>query len=432
MPVQKAGHVIWLISACLTGASAAASEAVSSLHLAQSATGRLTQRVDSAGRRLRQKRAERHQQLRYGEQAARSNGEAFEVQVPAQVVTPANLTEPTAFPPPPPQLDPYQDMQPLDTRIGHFLINNLIESPTLTPPPSNAAMDVAFACNVIAKWPEKVAITAPDPCTGIKTNQEGDAIMDLGSWMDRSSDTPLLTWQEVCLWMDTANREPAPLVQYNYQGDLLSVSQEKISLIGTQIALRDCQYQERYTLEEKTIHQDGEADARACKEYNSCDGVVYLQYTMRNEAGEVVATTQYLPLFPESFTIIDATGAEIASVSRSGWDPYHVDCANDKERAWDLTFAPNPPGVFARVTERQWIGQMITMIAIRDNKRGPDGHVTMCKCGMYKLAVRGFVMLFLCCCCTCLPMFIWICISAPLHEKFYNFEKKWCPRRRKS
>jgi len=43
---------------------------------------------------------------------------------------------PTALPPLAPTLNPRDDMQPLDTRLGDYIKKQFVEAPTVTPPPT--------------------------------------------------------------------------------------------------------------------------------------------------------------------------------------------------------------------------------------------------------------------------------------------------------
>jgi len=96
--------------------------------------------------------------------AVRSTLTAKEKQAPAPVFIVkmglANVTEPTPYPPPPPVLHPWKEMQPLDTAIGNYLISGLIAQPTVTPPPSQSSLDLAFACPALLTWPTEVSAPA--------------------------------------------------------------------------------------------------------------------------------------------------------------------------------------------------------------------------------------------------------------------------------
>jgi len=395
-----------------TGASAAASTAATTAN---------------ADRHFRARRAERHRHSSHGGQVAASFLALGGRQVPpgVETVSLANLTEPTAIPPPPPALEPYKDNQPFDTAIGNFFVSRLVEKPTVTPPPSQASIELAYGCPTLLNWPIEVAVGAPDPCADMKTN---------ASWTDNSDENAakIVSWSQDCAMFDLANRDASPLVSYELpNGDLLGASQEKTTLKRTIIELRDCQYTTRYTVQERLIHQSGKPDDNACSKYGACDGVVYLQYVMKDAIDKTVAITPYLNLFPEVFEINDAAGNKIATASRAGWDPMHSDCSNSISRHWLLRFAESPAGVFATVTERQWIAQMMTMIALRDSRRGSDGLVTMSECQIFKMFITGLSLLAFLCCACCVPMCCYLIVSAPMHERLHFLEKRWCPRKKK-
>lgn len=394
-----------------TGASAAASTAATMVN---------------SGRNFRAHRAERHRHHSHGGQVGASFLTLNQRQVPpgVEVVTPANLTEPTAFPPPPPALEPYKDMQPMDTKIGNYFVSRMVASPTMTPPPSQAAIDLAYGCPVLLNWPVEVAVGAPDPCS---TKVGGDIS---ANWTADGS--PILSYTESCAVFDLANRDASPLVSYQLpNGDFLGASQEKTVLKGVTLELRDCQYSTRYVMNERVIHQSGTPDDNACEKYGSCDGVVYVQYILKDALDQVVAITPYLNLFPESFQINDVAGNEIATASRSGWDPVHVDCANKVDRHWLLRFATSPAGIFSKPAERMWIAQMLTMIALRDSKRKSNGMVEMSDCQIMKMVLTGLTFLTMCLCGCCIPLLCYVLVSAPCHEKLHFLEKRWCPRKKK-
>jgi len=338
----------------------------------------------------------------------------------------ANVTEPTAYPPPPPVLHPWKEMQPLDTAVGNYLISGFIVQPTLTPPPSQASLDLAFACPALLTWPAEVAVSAPDPCGSLSS----------GTWKSSDGST-LINWDMSCL--DTTSPGlTAPSVQpvttYTMpNGDAFGTSQAVTTPYGgSYIELRDCGGAAVFTVDEKIYKQTGKPDETACQKYGSCDGVLYFQYFIKNSGGQVVAMSGYTTFFQDSFDITDSTGVPIVTVSRNGWEPNNrrPDCsANPKPRLWNLKFASSPPGQWAAGTAQWPIAAVMTMLAARDNVRMPDGHVLWSNCNVLKTMGWVFLGGSILCCCVCVPMLIFLLCSASILRFVDEAEKRFFPKR---
>lgn len=338
----------------------------------------------------------------------------------------ANVTAPTAFPPPPPVLHPWKDMQPLDTAVGNYIISGFIAQPTVTPVPSQSSLDLAFACPALLTWPQQVSVSAPDPCGS----------MDTGNWTVTGG-ALMINWMTSCV--DTTSPGiTAPSVSsvttYTVaNGDLFGTSQERPTLTGGVIDLRDCGGATVFTVEEKVYKQGGKPDPDACDLYHSCDGVVYFQYFIKDRQGKVIALTPYTTIFQESFEVQDPAGVMIASVSRNGWAPPEQAsaeyCRDNKPRMWNLKYAETPPGTWQEVTAQWPIAAMMTMLAQRDQKRAPNGQVLWSNCEAMKSG--GYVLLgaFGFCCCVCIPMAIFLVCSAPLLRALGEAESRFLPKR---
>lgn len=342
----------------------------------------------------------------------------------------ANITEPTPFPPPPPVLDPWKDHQPLDTAIGHFLISGFVAQPTVTPPPSQSSLDLAFACPALLTWPGEVSVTTPDPCGSMST----------GNWTGKDG-SEQIQWATSCVDTSSPGITPpsvSPVTTYTVgNGDLFGTSQVRQVWTGSHvkdlIELRDCGGATLFSIEEKIYKQAGKADPDVCKKHKSCDGILYFQYFMKNAAGKIVAITPYLTIFQESFEITDTLGGKIADVSRNGWEPDVVpakdDCDNEKPRLWELKYAGSPPGMWASVPNQWPIAAMMTMIAQRDATRQPDGSVLWSNCEALKST--GYVLLsgVLLTCVICCPLIIFLVCSAPILRCLGETEAKLFPKR---
>lgn len=368
-----------------------------------------------------------------------SRGGIKHLQVPGAVplYTPkmgiANVTEPTAFPPPPPVLSPWKDMQPLDTAVGNYIISGFLEQPTVTPPPSQSSLDLAFACPALLTWPAEVSVSAPDPCAGRISE---------GNWTTTGGDGELfINWGTSCIDTTTSRIKAASVSAVTTftvpNGDLFGTSQQVLSLDtmagGGRLVIRDCGGATVYTVEEKMYKQIGKADDDSCEKYGSCDGIVYLQYFMKNIAGETIALTSYLTIFQANFDITDTAGVKIASVTRNGWaapeEATPEYCADAKPRKWILKYEKSPPGVWAAVPAQWPLAAMMTMLAQRDEKRLPNGKVVWDNCETMKSGGWVVILVVGFSCCVCIPMAIFLLCSAPILRLFGNAESKFMPKR---
>lgn len=299
-----------------------------------------------------------------------------------------------------PQLDPWHDVQPLDTSLGNFFVSGFVEGPTPTPPPSQGSMDIAAACPVISEWPETVEIDAPNPCGAqLGFRQGGFWQIPSGSTAAAanvySSTSSLLRWDLSC-----GLQGLMPAVQYTMpNGDPFGMSHTVVTFTGTRAQLSDCEGNARYYVDEKVYREASKADPITCKKYGSCDGTIWLQYFVYDRKLQIVAQTPYLHLFEDSFEISDPRGNVIAKAEkRGGWSPF----ANDNEcnivdmgadgpvpRKWALTFIADDGksdklGVFANPTDQWPIAELVTMMAVRDAHRQPSGLVAPSACEVRK------------------------------------------------
>mmetsp|Transcript_106159 Transcript_106159/g.167636 ORF Transcript_106159/g.167636 Transcript_106159/m.167636 type:complete len:457 (+) Transcript_106159:67-1437(+) len=341
----------------------------------------------------------------------------------------ANVTEPTALPPPPPPLEPWKDMQPIDTAVGHYLISGFVEQPTASPPPTQMSLDLAFGCPALLTWPSEVAVSAPDLCTSISN----------GNWTGGQGGSLLINWEKACFQsgkqqlasgsaFDVLN--PNPLISYTMpNGDLFGTSQEQTSWQDS-ILLRDCGGAVVYSVEEKMYKQEGKANEEICQKYNSCDGVVYIQYFIKDKAGTIQAQTPYLTLFQESFDITNPSGVLIAKASRNGWDPpIQQECTSANPRVWNLKYESTAPGIWATATNQWPIAMMMTMVARRDFNRRPDGSVEWGTCEALRSTSMVFFVLAIVSCVLCTPFVIFLLCSGPCHHLLYDVEQSSFPKR---
>jgi len=339
-----------------------------------------------------------------------------------QTIGMANITEPTAFPPPPPQLEPWKDNQPLDTRIGFNLIKGFIAQPTATPPPTQATLDLVFACPLLMGWPQDVAVSAPNVCK----NQRS------GQWTGVRDKKNLIQWQTACTDVNGTLGFPSAtaLTTYTISGFLFGSSLERKSPFGNYIDLRDCGGATIYTVEEKVYKQLGEAHYESCDKFKSCDGIVYIQYFIKDATGTVVAQTGYTHIFESSFAITDTAGVTIARVMRNGWDPpIQKTCAEQPDRDWYLKFEKTPPGRWAVATNQWPIAAMMTMLAQRDETRQPNGAVAWGNCEVAKSMGLLLVAAAIGVCGICVPCFLFIICAGPCKSFFFDLESRVLPKR---
>lgn len=352
---------------------------------------------------------------------------AFPLYVP--MIGLANVTEPTRYPPALPVLEPYNDHQPLDTAIGHYLLKGFMEQPTMTPPPTQASLDLAFACPLMLSWPLEVSVEVPDACHS-QTH---------GNWTNVQDKSLLLDWSVDCLGSGQAGVLPQATSVTTYTlpgGDIFGKSQERKTPFGTVIDLIDCGGATVYTVEEKIYKYAGEAHGDSCTKYHSCDGTIYLQYFIKDGQGNVVALTPYLNMFQKLFQLNDPSGLKIATVWRNGWDPLPPGetqkCGAEesmKRRAWTLQFVPSPPGVWGAAVAQWPLAAMMTMLAQRDRLRQPNGSVGISICEASKSVGLVIMAALLGFCFVCLPAIGVMLCSSSARTFFHKWEADNLPKK---
>jgi hypothetical protein len=258
--------------------------------------------------------------------------------------------------------------------------------------------------------------------------------MENGNWTGGDGSAQV-DWESLCV----DNVSPplglpqlSPTVVYRVpNGDLFGTSFMQSSWFGDIIELRDCGGATVYTIEEKIYKQSGEPDKDTCEKFKSCDGVVYLQYFIKNAQGKLVALTPYTTLFQESFDITDPGGVKIATVSRNGWDPpiKPATCEGAKPRVWNIKYASSPPGAWATVTNQWPIAAMMTMLSARDENRQPNGSVLWSNCEALKSSGYMVFAGILMCCCVCLPFALFLLCSGRIYAFLSDAESRLLPKR---
>merc|ERR1719199_424596 len=339
----------------------------------------------------------------------------------------SNVTTPTMLPPPPPVVNTITDVQPIDTDIGLQMVGPFFPAPTVTPPPTQDAVNLAFSCEAILAWPQQLQVSVPKDC-GSSWWPYGT--LGQGSWSATGDNVQAMTWEEECrpwTWFSML-----PTVRYNFpSGSFFGYSRTKWTLVGNRMELVDCSLQVAYTIDEKVIKQTGKVDTRACRDYGSCDGTVYLQYMIYDKSMTLVATTPFLTLFQNTFTISDPAGLEIAKITRMGdWKPATPDCSDGASPTqWLIQYATTPPGVFLNVNNQWPIAEMMNMFGARDAQRRPSGMVFPTKCEVVNLILAiCFWMWCLVVSVILYCLFTRICLP-PLRGRLLKVEQATFPRK---
>lgn len=320
----------------------------------------------------------------------------------------ANVTTPTAYPPPPPLLNARTDMQPLDTAIGNFIAGSFIQDPTVTPPPSQDALDVAFACPALLQWgPGPIQIDAPDPCNTGK-----------GEWIASGQfPTTLLKWDESC----GAFENTLSLVTYSMpNGDLFGYSKTRMTIAGNYIDLIDCGHNTKFTVQEKVYEQRSDTGSS-----------YFLQYFIQGVDGITLAKTPYLTLAQDTFEITDPNGLKIADINRLGeWDPTDTKCREGQgKRKWQLTFSSAAPGIWSIPTNQWPIAEMMTMMAFRDVYRRKNGMVGYSTCETIKITVIVATVLIILGVLVIFGLMFMMFYRHKCFTRLQIFERTLCPRR---
>eukprot|EP00747_Dinoflagellata_sp_TGD_P191588 gnl/TRDRNA2_/TRDRNA2_55179_c0_seq2.p1 gnl/TRDRNA2_/TRDRNA2_55179_c0~~gnl/TRDRNA2_/TRDRNA2_55179_c0_seq2.p1 ORF type:complete len:457 (-),score=59.12 gnl/TRDRNA2_/TRDRNA2_55179_c0_seq2:168-1538(-) len=327
----------------------------------------------------------------------------------------ANVTAPTPFPPLPPVVDAWNMYQPLDTNLGERIVSGFEFAPTLTPPPEQAAMNLAFGCPVLLGWPLEVTIETPTPCTDVQT---------AGKW-NVSDAGEILGWEETCSLKEL---KTTPTVVYTMpNGDHFGHSQMRTTIRGVVMEIYDCGLNLIHTVEEKVFHQTGPPNQEVCDRYGSCDGITWLQYFIYDGNGAVVGMTAYLNLFQASWTIADGGGVPIATVTKSGWSPVDRSCSNET-RTWQIHYNGGAAGYWSSPQNKWPIAAMMTMLSMRDTYRLPNGMVTMSKCAARK-SLSYLIILVVLSIILFIALMIFLTVLPEVRTNCLRMEWRLCPKR---
>jgi hypothetical protein len=269
----------------------------------------------------------------------------------------ANVTAPTSFPPPPPTLNPVLDYQPLDTALGDLIQKQFIEPPTLTPPPNQETLAMIFSCPLLL-LDTSFIVQASDGCS--QSNRRG-------VWKDTLGNE-VLAWQEkeqAVTDIDVSFTMPS--------GDGFGFTQGEFSLAASQIDFIDCGLNVKYFMKEYVYHVPAKKDPLQCSKYGICDGAIYMKYEIWQSGGSMVATSNLVEIFANSFTLADtATGAQLVQYNRrADWSPKGCETF---AKEWVVTVGG---GALSDAPVRWVLGMFITTLSLRDEERDVSGLIRM-------------------------------------------------------
>jgi len=282
---------------------------------------------------------------------------------------------PTLTPPKQPKLDPILDMQPFDTLIGDAIQQRFVEAPSISQPPTQSAIDLAYGC-ATTLLPSTTYVNAPNGCS--KYAREGMIRNGTGHGM--------YSWKESCLdkglfsgWSVGGN-----LVISNIAtGETISKVQTRPTLFANIIDITDCSgnplyivYENLYRLDNDKMHSCTESWWSSEK---SCTGTVYLQFSITTRSGQAVAVSPYVSVFANEFSLYDAnTGKRLVTFRKNGsWSP--KDQCPSFEKNWYMLFT-GASGLGA--PDKRWIvAAFLSSISLRDEDREEkDGGVGWTAC----------------------------------------------------
>lgn len=314
---------------------------------------------------------------------------------------------------------PWEDMQPLDTLLGDFLVIGVGGDQLFKPPPTKPAMNIPLGCPVLMEWPSEVVVRLPDSCG------------NPGNWL--APGTPpavIMNWSSSC---NIFSPDLAPPINYHtsHGEDFFGTSQTKTTLTGTQVRLFDCMGNVRYTIEEMVYKREGKPNPASCEKYESCDGQITLQYFIKDDQDRVVGQTPHLDLFADIVTLIASTGATISTAVRSqGWSPIsEEDC--DIPREWIITIGEGAQTAFPTPTEQWPIAELMTIISVRDAYRRPNGLMKPTVCEVVRGTLSFFIFLCILAVAVAFAIFMHNILMNRMRANLVIFEMKWCPKRMK-
>lgn len=216
---------------------------------------------------------------------------------------------------------------------------------------------------------------------------------NVGCWRD-DSDKVLLKWATSMYSVSGVSASfTTPATDLDLQrnpgavGDSFGSATQELALSGIRVDFFDCGLNLQYSLVETAMYAPGRTDARLCDnpQYKICHGSVFLKFEVFS-GSKVVAFSPLVPIFADEYTLIDsATGSTVLTATRRGhWTPRDRCPAYQKE--WSLTVGA---GKLAEPNNRWVLGDIVTVLAMRDEERTNEGLVKMTQSEMTTWTVAG-------------------------------------------
>eukprot|EP00392_Amoebophrya_sp_AT5.2_P002695 g2700.t1 len=279
------------------------------------------------------------------------------------------------------------------------------QAPQMVPQYTVATPNVAVATPAPAVFlPKTVVVGAPTGCSTIR-----------GQETQTATGEPLQRWQEKCYQLNAPNLE----ITDAKTGQLVSQAWTRPTGYTNIVDLTDCNGNTVYTVHEMVYRlSGGEAEeagtsllGSASSSLLSSTGTtaagtametvrasqnIYLKYEIIAKSGTVVAVTPYVPLFAQSFKLLEpSNGRTIATLGKNGaWSP--ATACPPYEKKWYISYesatAAGSQDAGLTTEDKRWVvAAFMTVVAVRDQDRNDDGGVRWSTCTKRSIVV--FVVL---------------------------------------
>lgn len=266
----------------------------------------------------------------------------------------ANISTPTLLPPPPPTLNPATDIQPFDTAIGDYILDQFGAGPTAHPPPTQDVLDAAYGCPLFL-LPGTFKVLADPGCKQPRgatwTTTGGDVVMN---------------------YAETCNPQSFGDTYYTLPiGDLMGYSKTVTPWqdgMADKFDLFDCGDNHLYTVTEQISTRSAAAGGAD----------VFVKWDITTATGAPVGTTLQVPLFSDDWKIVDTIGLPIFTIHRDGaWKA--TDACPDYQKTWVVTAGGSGSPLLLK--PNRWIaGVFVTAWAMREQTRQADGFARWSTC----------------------------------------------------
>ncbi|CAD7956097.1 unnamed protein product [Amoebophrya sp. A120] len=308
-------------------------------------------------------------------------------------------------------LDRRRDILPLDVAFGLSIAKKFVEEPVKTVLPTQDSLDLAYGCAAVF-LPKTVVVGAPTGCTSAGRSQQ----------IETPTGDPLQTWTEQCYQLNAPNL----VITDKRTNALITQAWTRPTGYTNIVDLTDCNGNTVYTIHEMVYKLNANSENA---------NTVYMKYEIIAKGGTVVAVTPYVPLFAESFKLLDpSTGKTIATLGKNGaWSPSTACPAYEKK--WYIAFetataAGSGRSVGLTTEDKRWVvAAFMTVVAVRDEDRNADGGVQWSVCTKRSIVVT---VILLCILLVCLGMlgtcFVAFRCRESLIRFFFRMQERLLPR----